>query len=139
MVLEEVLRLYPPAWILGRRALATDELAGYPIPAGSTVLISIYNIHRHPAFWVNPEGFDPARFEPERKQARHRYAFIPFGSGPRLCIGNNFALMEAALITAMVTQRYRLDLLPGYPVEPEVAFTLRPAGPIWMTLARRDG
>lgn len=137
MIIDEALRLYPPAWVIGRQPLADDEIGGYPIPAGSTVLISIYNIHRHPDFWENPEGFNPERFTPERKRERNRYAFIPFGGGPRLCIGEHFALTEAALVVAMVTQRYELNLLPGHPVAPEAAFTLRPEGPIWMTVHPR--
>jgi cytochrome P450 len=138
MVIEEALRLYPPAWIIGRQAIEDDEIGGYHIPAGSGVLISPYIIHRHPQFWDNPEGFDPLRFAPENSQGRPRYAFLPFGGGPRLCIGNRFALTEAAIVIAMLCQRFDLDLVPGALVEAEPAFTLRPKSSIWMTISHRE-
>src|SRR5213078_5168917 len=120
---EEALRLYPPAPILSRKAIADDELQGYPIAANSMIMISPYAVHRHPALWEEPERFDPERFTPERAATRPAYAYFPFGGGPRLCIGNNFALMEAHLILATVAQRYRLCLVPGYAVEPEALLT----------------
>jgi cytochrome P450 len=126
MVLQEALRLYPPAWILSRKALADDELGGYHIPQGSMVILSPYATHRHPDFWEQPEVFDPERFTPERVAARPHYAHFPFGGGPRLCIGSNFALMEAQLILATVSQRYQLRLMPDHPVVPEAKITLRP-------------
>ncbi|HLV97486.1 MAG TPA: cytochrome P450 [Ktedonobacterales bacterium] len=126
MVLQETLRLYPPVWVLSRKALADDELGGYAIPQGSMVILSPYATHRHPTFWEQPEVFDPERFTPERVAARHHYAYFPFGGGPRLCIGSNFALMEAQLVLATVAQRYRLRLAPGHLVVPEAKLTLRP-------------
>jgi cytochrome P450 len=126
MILSESLRLYPPAWAIPRRPLADDEIRGHRIPAGCTVIVSPYVTHRHPDFWDNPEGFDPERFTPEAVKARHRFAYFPFGGGPRMCIGNNFALMEATLAAAMILQRYEVNLIPGHAVEAEVAFTLRP-------------
>jgi cytochrome P450 len=137
MVLQEALRLYPPAWILSRKALADDELGDFFIPQGSMVIISPYATHRHPAFWDEPEVFDPERFTPERVAARHHYAYCPFGGGPRLCIGNNFAMMEAQLVLATIAQRYRLCLLPGHPVVPEAKITLRPRYGMQMTLQHR--
>jgi cytochrome P450 len=134
MVLQEALRLYPPAWILSRKALADDELGGFFIPQGSMVIISPYATHRHPAYWEDPEVFDPERFTPERVAARHHYAYYPFGGGPRLCIGSNFAMMEAQLVLATIAQRYRLILTPGYPVVPEAKITLRPRYGMHMTL-----
>ena len=92
--------------------------------------------HRHPAFWDDPERFDPERFTPERAAGRARFAYLPFSGGPRLCIGNEFALMEAQLVLAMTLQRYRLRLVPGQPVEPEMRLTLRPRGGLPMTLER---
>src|SRR5262249_19907504 len=125
MVTEEALRLYPPTWAIERRALRADEVGGYHIPARALVLVSPYTMHRHPAYWDNPEGFDPERFNPERSENRPRYAYLPFGGGPRRCIGNVFALTEAQLVVASVVQRYQLHLLPGHPVELDPLFTLR--------------
>lgn len=126
MVIDETLRLYPPAWIIPRKAARADQFGHYRIPAQSALLISPYVTHRHPEFWETPERFDPERFTPERAAARPRYAYFPFGGGPRLCIGNNFALMEAQLIVSTIAQRYRLRLVPEHPVEPEALITLRP-------------
>jgi len=134
MVIEEVMRLYPAAWAMSRSAVGEDEVGGYRIPAKAIVVLSPYVTHRHPAFWDNPAGFDPERFTPERVAARPRYAYFPFGGGPRQCIGNEFALMEAQLIVAMVAQKYRLDLVPGHPVVPDPIFTLRPRDGVRVTL-----
>jgi len=136
MVLQEALRLYPPIWVLSRKAISDDELGGFPIPQGSMVILSPYATHRHPAFWEQPEVFDPERFTPERVAARPHYAHFPFGGGPRLCIGSNFALMEAQLVLATVAQHYRLRLAPGHPVVPEAKITLRPRYGMPMMLQR---
>jgi cytochrome P450 len=137
MVLQESLRLYPPTWIMERRVLTDDALAGYHIPAGSTVVVSPYLTHRHPAFWANPEGFDPERFTPEQVALRDRYAYLPFGAGPRQCIGSHFAMMEAQLIVAMVLQKYRLELVPGFRAELKPEITLRTRHGLQMTLHPR--
>jgi len=137
MIIEESLRLYPPAWMFSRNALVDDELGGYPIKAGSTILLCPYTTHRHPAFWERPEVFEPLRFTAERIAARPHYAYFPFGGGPRLCIGNEFAMMEAQVILVMVAQRYRLRLGTDARVEPEARITLRPRGGVPMTLERR--
>jgi cytochrome P450 len=136
-VLDESLRLYPPAWAFGRKAIEADQIGGYSIPAGTDVIISPYVIHRHPDFWVNPQGFDPERFTQQASQGRPHYAFLPFGGGPRQCIGNNFALLEGTLILAMLTQKFELNLVPGYLVEPETTITLRPRHGIHMSLHYR--
>jgi cytochrome P450 len=136
MVIEEAMRLYPPVWGIDREVLADDEVGGYHIPAKSVVVLSQFVTHRHPAFWDNPEGFDPERFTPERVAQRPRYAYFPFAGGPHQCIGNEFALMEAQLVVAMVTQTYRLQLMPGYRVEPDPIFTLRPRPGVVMTVER---
>jgi cytochrome P450 len=136
MVLEEALRLYPPAWIFGRKALADDEIGGYFIPANSMIVLSPYVTHRHPTFWEDPEAFDPERFAPERSASRPHYAYFPFGGGPRLCIGSNFALMEMQFILATIAQRYRLHLVPGHLIEPEALLSLRPRYGLPMTLQR---
>jgi enediyne biosynthesis protein E7 len=119
-VIQESMRLYPPIWIIERRVIAEDEVGGYTLPAGSAVVISPYALHRHPAFWERPETFDPSRFGSPAPAA-----YIPFGAGPRSCIGSEFAMLEAQLITAMVMQSFHLDLVPGHPVVPLPDITLR--------------
>lgn len=126
MVFEESLRLYPPAWILGRRAISEERFGKYIIPANAIIAISPYTIHRHPAYWEEPERFDPLRFSEERSAGRHRFAYIPFGAGPRQCIGNNLALIEAGLILPLIAQRFALVLENDRPIKPEVVFVLRP-------------
>jgi cytochrome P450 len=134
MIFEEALRLYPPAWILGRKALADDEIGGYTIPANAVIAISPYAVHRHPGFWEDPEAFIPERFTIEQSAKRHRFAYIPFGAGPRQCIGNNLAMLEAQLIIAMVARAFTLHLVPGQDIKPEPIFILRPNQKILMTL-----
>lgn len=139
MVVEESLRLYPPAWTFSRASIEDDEIGGYSIPKKAMVLVSPYTMHRHPAFWERPEEFDPERFTPERSANRPRFAYCPFGGGPRQCIGNLFALTEAQLILATVAQRYRLRVVPGHPVEPEPLVTLRLKHGLRVTLERAGG
>jgi cytochrome P450 len=137
MVLEEAMRLYPPAWFLMRKAINEDTIGDYPIPANAFISYSAYTLHRHPDFWDNPERFDPERFSPEQVAARPRFAYLPFGAGPRLCIGNNFAMLEGQLILATVAQRYRFALVPGHEVVPEPALTLRTRSGVLVTMQRR--
>lgn len=127
MVLDEALRMYPPAWMFARQTIAEDEIGGFRIPAGAMTMLSPYVTQHLPEFWENPEGFDPERFDPERVEKRPRYAYFPFGGGPRQCIGNHFALTEAQLILSMVIQRFQLELLPGVNVVPRSMATLRPS------------
>ena len=136
MVIEEALRLYPPVLGFGRKAIGEDVLGGYYVPANTNIWLSPYVTHRHPDFWENPEVFDPERFSPERSANRPHFAHFPFGGGPRLCMGSNFAMMEAQLILATIAQCYRLKLVPGHVVEPEVLLTLRPRNGLPMTLER---
>jgi cytochrome P450 len=133
-VLDESLRLYPPAWILGRRAIGEDTLGGYYVAPGTVLAISIYTLHRHPAFWEDPDRFDPQHFAPGKDQGRHKFAYIPFGGGPRQCIGNGFGLLEASLIIACVAQRFELQLMPGIEVQPQAIFVLRPNRDLLMSL-----
>jgi cytochrome P450 len=139
MVLEESLRLYPPAVGFNRKALAEDELGGYRVPANTLIWLSPHVTHRHPEFWDDPEAFDPERFAPERVAARPHFAYFPFGGGPRQCIGNNFAMMETQLVLATIAQRYQLRLVPGHPVEPQVLLAMRPRDGLLMTLDARPG
>ncbi|RYD32622.1 MAG: cytochrome P450, partial [Verrucomicrobiaceae bacterium] len=133
-VIRETMRLYPPIWIIERRVIAEDEVGGYTLPAGSAVVISPYALHRHPAFWERPEEFDPGRF-----LGAAPAAYIPFGAGPRFCIGNEFALLEAHLITAMILQSFRPCAVPGAAVRPQPDITLRPMNGLPMTLKPRNG
>lgn len=133
-VLHESMRLYPPAWIFSREAAGVDEVLGKKISKGSVVILSPYVMHRHPKFWPNPEGFQPERFEAEGFLQKNRYIYIPFGVGPRQCIGNHFALMEMQLVLAMLLPKFQLDLVAGTKVEPEPMITLRPKGGLPMML-----
>lgn len=137
-VIKESMRRYPPAWFISRTTIDWDELAGYPIPPKSFLSISTYLIHHHPDFWPEPFTFDPERFTPEQEKARPRYAYLPFGGGPRMCIGNHFAMTEAILLLATIAQHYRLDLSPGQEVIPEPLITLRPKGGLPMLVTRRS-
>jgi cytochrome P450 len=134
---EEALRFYPPAWSIPRVAIADDEIAGHRIPKGSRVIIPIHAIHHDPRFWPDPERYHPQRFMPGEGKGRHRSAYLPFGGGRRVCIGSSFALMETTLITAMLSQRYVFDLVPGHTVEPEATLTLRPRRGVRMIGRRR--
>jgi len=137
MVIEESMRLYPPAHTMARQPIAPDTVLGHRIPAGAEVLIVPWLLHRKPSLWERPDRFEPERFSPERAASRPRFAYIPFGAGPRICIGAAFAMAEATLILATIAQRYRLRLKPGYPVEPQGLITLRPRNGLRMTLERR--
>jgi cytochrome P450 len=136
MIIEEGLRLYPPIWIIGRRAIADDEIGGYKIKAGSEIIISPYITQRHSDFWENPEKFNPERFPPREPFARPRFAYFPFGGGARSCIGDNFALMEMQLIIATIAQKYRLCLSTDGMIEPSGSITLHPRKEIMMHLQK---
>jgi cytochrome P450 len=137
MVVDEAMRLYPPAWGFSRQALADDTLGGFRLPRGWLAFVVPYVLHRLPAYWQNPERFDPDRFSPENSADRPKFAYIPFGAGPRQCIGNQFALIEAQLSVATMAQRYRLQLVPEHRVEPWPLITLRPRYGMPMFIERR--
>lgn len=132
MVFEESLRMYPPAWVLGRKALGEDEIGGYRVPIGTIIAISPYVVHRHPSFWNEPDRFDPQRFTAERSNGRHRFAYLPFGAGPRQCIGNTLALLEAQIILSMIASHFDLALVPDQDIHPQPLFILRPDRPVLM-------
>ena len=141
MVFQEALRLYPPAWIITRKALKDDEFAvpgsdreRYLVPSGSLVVISPYSMHRHPRFWEQPETFSPERFSARGSTQQPKFAYLPFGGGPRLCIGDGFARVEAVLILATIAQQYRFQEVPDHPVEVEPLVTLRPRNGLQMSL-----
>jgi cytochrome P450 len=138
MVFEEAMRLYPPAHTLGREPIAADEVLGHRIPARSTVLVVPWMLHRKPSLWERPDRFEPERFSAEQTAARPRFAYLPFGAGPRICIGAAFAMAEGMLILATIAQRYRLRVKPGHPVEPQGLITIRPRYGLPMILERRQ-
>lgn len=137
MVLEETLRLYPPAALIPRQVNVADTVSGYAIPPDSVILLSPYVTHRHAAFWNTPEAFQPERFRVLQGRARHPCAFFPFGAGPRHCIGQSLALMEMHLALSTLLQAYTFRLASAEPVLPELATTLRPRGGLWLTLQSR--
>jgi cytochrome P450 len=137
-VIKEAMRLYPPAWSLARTAVSDFELRGYTIPAGANIVMSQWIMHRNPKYFRDPEAFDPDRWLEPAMQKLPKFTYFPFGGGPRICIGNTFALMEAALLLATVAQRFHLRALAGHRVIPSPSFTLRPKHGLVMTLARRE-
>jgi cytochrome P450 len=137
MVIDESMRLYPPAWAFSRQALADDELGGFRLPRGWLALVIPYVLHRLPAYWEKPDAFDPERFTPERTASRPKFVYLPFGAGPRQCIGNQFALVEAQLVLATLVREYRLHLAPGSTVEAWPLISLRPRFGMPMIIERR--
>ena len=132
------MRLYPPApAVTGRRAVATDELGGVKIEPGDRVMISTWVLHRHRTLWDEPETFDPERFSPERSEGRHRFAYMPFGGGPRICIGMGMAMQEAVLILATLAQRFRPRMVPQ-DVRLSARITIAPIGGLKMRLEQRE-
>ncbi len=136
-ILAESMRLYPPAWVIGRRAMVDYEAAGYRVPKGSIVLLSQWVMHRDPRFFPDPDRFDPDRWTDEARAARPRFAYFPFGAGPRICIGEQFAWMEGVLVLATLARRWRPRLAPGHPVAPQPSITLRPLRGMKMVLEPR--
>ena len=134
MTLQEAMRLYPPVWQMSRMCLRDDLIDGFQISAGTLVLISPYAIHRYSRYWAVPDVFDPQRFEPAQAAKRIPYTYLPFSAGPRACIGRVFATAEAIVVLASILQRFRLRLVPGYPVQPDALVTLRPKFGMPMTI-----
>lgn len=137
-VFKEVLRLYPPAYVFGRQAVRSVTIGGYTISEGTEVLISPYLLHRRPDYFPDPERFDPERFAPEAEQHLPHFAFLPFGGGPRGCIGYQFALLEGQILLASLARRVKFQLAPGQRIEPEPLATLRSRGPIMMQVRRNS-
>lgn len=133
-VVKEAIRLYPSAYAIGRRVVEGDVIGGYRLPPGADVFVSPWVTHRSPRVWEQPQRFDPDRFTPEREQQRHRYAYLPFGGGPRACIGQYFSMLEATLATASIVRAFGLHATPG-PVPVTTGITLRPGGCVPLTLA----
>jgi cytochrome P450 len=138
MVLKEAMRLYPPAISVGREPIADMEVGGYAVKQGDMVQVSIYGLHYQEKYFPKPDVFDPTRFTAENEKQIPRYAYLPFGAGPRVCIGNQFAMMEARLILATMLQHFDLNLMQGQTVIPEVLLTLRPKNGIQMKVKARE-
>jgi cytochrome P450 len=135
-VFEESMRLYPPAWGQPREAVADDEINGFSIPAKGTVTVNQWVTHRHPDFWDDPETFQPERFLPGHAE-RPKFAYFPFGGGPRGCIGNTFAMLEGPLVLATIIRKFRVELVPGQLIVPDPTFTLRPRHGVQVRLSTR--
>jgi cytochrome P450 len=137
MAIKEAMRLYPPAYALGRLSEVESEIGGYTIPADSFVVVSQFATHRHPEFWDDAEMFDPARFALKRERERHAYAYFPFGGGPRACIGSHFAMLEAIIAVALLLQRFEIrSRREDVPLDTE-GITLRPKGAVPIQLVAR--
>jgi len=133
-VLNESMRIFPPAYIFGRRVAADIEIDSTQLLADDNVIVNVYALHRDPNIWKNPNEFDPERFTKEAVKKRDKYAFIPFGGGPRMCIGNNFAIMEIIMLLAKLLYHFDLELMNEKSIQPEPLITLRPNVPILMKL-----
>jgi cytochrome P450 len=134
MVVQEAMRLYPPVWLLPRRSIGADRIGPYDVPAAADVVVCPYTLHRHPTFWPQPERFDPDRFATSSTTDRPRYAYIPFGAGPRVCVGSSLGMMEAVLVLAMLARELRLVPLPTHPVVAEPMLSLRIRGGLPVTV-----
>lgn len=137
-VIEEAMRLYPPAWTTSRTAIEDDVILGYPIPAGTNVMVSPHVMHQNPRYWEDPMRFDPDRFAPETRDRRPKFAYIPFGGGPRSCIGSNFAMMEMQIAITSLLQAFDLQLAQTTPVEREAVISIRPKDGIQFRALPRD-
>jgi cytochrome P450 len=137
-VFAEAMRLYPPAWAMGRQALSDYPIDKYIVPAGSIILMSPWVMHHDPRYYPDPFKFDPERWTPPAREARPKFSYFPFGGGPRVCIGEGFAWMEGVLLIATIAQHWSMRLAAGEKVEPKPMITLRPRGGMRMTLERRD-
>jgi cytochrome P450 len=135
-VIDETIRLYPPGWAFDRQAVDEDTIAGFRVPPGALVVVSPWVVHRDPRVWDRPEEFDPTRFAPEQAAGRLRFAYFPFGGGPRICIGEELALVEARLIVAMTLRRFRLRPAPGWRIAADPSVTLRPRHGVRVLLCR---
>ena len=136
-VFKEALRLYPPLILLGRRSIEPFTLEGERYPAGVVLFVNVYGLHHHPEVWPDPETFDPDRFLPEREASRHKSAWLPFGVGPRVCIGNGFALMEGPIVMATLMRTMSFDINAGRVIEPDAFATLRPKGGVPVVVTKR--
>ena len=137
MVIQETMRLYPPVWTFGRRAISDDEIGGYHVPANTSVTLPALFIHRHPDFWEKPNEFYPEHFLPEKLKTQKKYSYFPFGGGQHLCIGEHYALMEIQLGIIKILKKYKIKLVSEKPVEMNLSITIRPKEIIWARFEKR--
>jgi cytochrome P450 len=132
------MRLYPPAWIVGRRPLEDVEIEGYRIPKDTNILMPVFFLHKNEAYWKEPDKFYPERFAPEIRNNIDRFVYLPFGGGPRMCIGNHFALLEMQIVITMLYSRFTFELQKDFVVELDPLVTLRPKNGLMMKVIKRD-
>ena len=137
-IVSEALRLYPPAAVLEREVIAAFDVGGYPVARGTEILVSPWVMHRDPRFFPDPFKFDPERWTAEAREARPKFSYFPFGGGPRVCIGEQYAWMEGALLISTIAQHWRMRLAPGQRVEPKAMITLRPRYGMRMIVEERE-
>lgn len=137
MVIKEAMRLYPPAWIVPREAAQDDTIGGFAVKKGDKVLTSPYGMHHSERQWESPNDFVPERFAPDKLKSIHRFAYFPFGGGARLCVGNNFAMMEMQLVLAMICSRFDFTLPDGFKMEITPLITIRPTNGVPLKLVKR--
>ena len=133
------MRLYPPVASMSREAIGPDDLCGRRIRKGALIIVSPYVLHRHETLWDDPNAFDPSRFLPGAREKIDRFAYLPFGVGPRICIGASFAMQEAIIVLATIMRRFELTPVKGFAVEPVQRITLRPRDGMQLVLNRRRG
>jgi len=136
-VIDESMRCFPPAWIMGRKTIEPDVIDGYEIPAGTNVIMPIYVVHHDASIWENPDEFKPERFAIENLKEKHKYSFFPFGGGPRLCIGNNFAIQEMQVCLAMILQKFKVEVDDNFVPELDPLVTLRPKNTLYAKIYKR--
>jgi cytochrome P450 len=132
-VIQEALRLYPPFWMVDRMALSDDRAGDLAIPRGSTVVVFVFGAHHSPQYWENPESFDPERFTKANDKLHRPFTYLPFGAGPRGCIGGNYAMLQILMILSVLLRKYDLQLVPGQTIEARPMVILRPEHGIRMT------
>jgi cytochrome P450 len=137
-LVKETMRLYPPVWLFGRRAVGEDVLGGFRVPAGTELFICPWLLHRDPRHWSDPETYDPDRFEEAAEERRHRFAYLPFSAGPRHCVGEGFAMAEMAMHLVMAARRFRLKYAAAGPPEAEFHINLRTRRDVPMLVVARD-
>jgi len=138
MVFLETLRLYPPVWLIDRRAIQADRLGETSIRPGNLAIICAYAVHRLASLWPEPETFRPERFEPGKEQQKNKFAFLPFGAGPRMCMGMSFAMMESQIILGTLLNRFRIRVENAAEIRPKPKVTLRPDRPVLLRLEKTD-